>query len=661
MKFRKIAAVFAFFVTLVYTVTFCFEKKIVSQAVSFEVEDANFTNLIVFVGFNGEVDFVDYEYKENLTVKQITENNYTAADFSVKDYYYKVSNQKIKMQSLYLFSESGGAIELTNSRAYYSAKDDDNEVGYDSKTKAQRMLELKQDWSNAINSAIANDCKITNVSGDSEFDFSELDKNNDGLIDSLTIIYNYSTDYSIENAGVLWNYQDYYNGVEISAGGKTITSGNYVQLTANYGELYKDSGGVCFSNLQTMIHEMGHVFGLKDLYKKDLSSPVYYMSAMAKAISPIPQFISAKEREVLGWLEEDNIQKIGSEGTFTIKAISDFDEDNVVCYKLNVSSLNKTLYLEYRDFDGVNNKYDSKIKNFTKFSGENYENQNNLKSGLVCYLMNNGVKFPNNYSNTTSNYIVFGGGTTKNDSALGVGEDYDITTGLNVEVLDINNGELTFKVSGEDIEHIHTIIHFPAKSATCKDVGNDEYWKCSECEKCFDDEDLIYEKDISEFIISKKPHNEQSVSEVSATCKSEGVTAGEKCIVCGEIFSGCEPISKLSHSPSDWIIDKESTTTELGEKHKECLSCGEILETASIDFKQEEIKTDDTPAIDNNKPNTKTDEDSGDKSEPENVYEQDEKQDNNSKNIALIIGGSAAVLCLAAASFVIYRIRRKKK
>lgn len=40
-----------------------------------------------------------------------------------------------------------------------------------------------------------------------------------------------------------------------------------------------------------------------------MSSAVYYMSAMAKHMSPIPQYISSKEREALNWLSQNQIQK----------------------------------------------------------------------------------------------------------------------------------------------------------------------------------------------------------------------------------------------------------------------------------------------------------------------------------------------------------------
>ena len=41
-------------------------------------------------------------------------------------------------------------------------------------------------------------------------------------------------------------------------------------------------------------------------------------------------------------------------------------------------------------------------------------------------------------------------------------------------------------------------------------------------------------------------------------------------------------IDKANHTASDWIIDKEATTTSTGSKHKECTVCGYVLETEEI-------------------------------------------------------------------------------
>ena len=71
-------------------------------------------------------------------------------------------------------------------------------------------------------------------------------------------------------------------------------------------------------------------------------------------------------------------------------------------------------------------------------------------------------------------------------------------------------------------------------------------------------------------------------SEVTApTCTEMGYTTNT-CSRCGDTNKSnyTEP---AGHKPSDWIIDKESTTDSEGSKHKECTVCGEKLEAQPIE------------------------------------------------------------------------------
>lgn len=81
---------------------------------------------------------------------------------------------------------------------------------------------------------------------------------------------------------------------------------------------------------------MGHIMGLKDLYNSKNASPVYFMSVMAKHISPVPQFMSLKEKEVLGWADENDIKTILSEGEYSLKALGTSGTDNITGYKMDI-------------------------------------------------------------------------------------------------------------------------------------------------------------------------------------------------------------------------------------------------------------------------------------------------------------------------------------
>lgn len=638
----KLMLIFAFFSAIFLPLNFYNVVKINAQ----EKVDTNFTNLIVFARFNGEDEFIDEYCNGTTTVKQLIDNSYSNADYSVKDYYYRVSNGKINIQNVYIFS-GGGSLMLTHNRGYYFEKNDSNPDGYEDAEYNMRVNELQQDWTQAVQTALDSGNQITNLDGSTTYSFSDLDKNGDGKIDSITVIYKYSNEYDGTWKGCLWNYQSYTNRLELTADSTTITSNAYLQISYDYKYSYiNQNGALRFANLKTMIHEMGHIFGLKDLYNTQSASPVYYMSSMAKAISPIPQYISSKEREVLGWLNENNVKKINEAGQYTIDVTSSEVHSGIVCYKCDVPSINKTLYLEYRKFDGTINKYDTLSK--VVYDSNDTEMKNiKIKSGLVCYLLDKDTLYPNNmYCNSSNwNYQVLGGQyQTKTDSALAENDSLYVTTNLLVEVVSLNDNTLTFKITGTDIaEHSHSLNKVEFKDSTCQSLGNIEYYKCTDCEKYFlsDGTEITYQ----DTIIELKNHTPIIINGKPATCTETGLTDGQKCEVCGKILKEQTLLGKLAHVESDWIVDKEATMLEQGQKHKECVNCKQVLTTEIISIVEEPISPDipnpdvpDTPAPDN---------------------PQKEQSNNVTLIVVLVVAGALSVL--VTVTLIFPKIKHKKR
>lgn len=637
-KYMILFLLFAFF-------SICTPYIHTSGAEAENVTSANFTNLIVMAKFNGESEFL-YDTCNNSSLKEIVENSYSFSQYSVKDYYYRVSNHKVNMQNLYLFNQDDSTLTLSRNRGYYCTKSPTNSEGYESDEYQIRMAQLRQDWANTIASTLENSGKICDENGNL-YEIDDLDKNKDGYIDSLTIIYKYSDQYSVAWSDCLWNYQSYTNLLELNGKNGKIYSNAYVQLTANFNFMYSDSEGREFSSLKTMIHEMGHIFGLKDLYPAQGNSPVYYMSAMANAITPVPQYISAKEREVLGWLDAKHIFQISNAGTYTINVTSSEIPSEIVCYKLNIPSKNKTLYLEYRKFEGTANKYDSQDKSITKQTGESVT-KISLKSGLVCFLLDKDTTFPNNLNSSSNNwnYQVLGGQYfTKTDSALAQDESLLITENLSIKVDSLKDEQLTFTISGNDIQQEgHSYQKVERKEATCLENGNIEYYTCSSCNKYFDTN--LTEITLEDTIILAKGHSPQIIPPQEATCTQHGLTQGSECKRCQTILTPQTQTPKLPHTPSDWIVDKEATQTQLGHKHKECLSCKEVLE-------EEDIPLVEPP------PPPKDD----------NLEENPPKEDNQEENLpkseqtlsftTTLVCGCAMVTVLAIITYVIYKIKNR--
>ena len=140
-----------------------------------QTSDPNFTNLIVFARFADENEFVNDIY-QGVSVREIIDNSYNTAYYSVGDYYRNASSDKLRMNSLYLF-DNGGSLQLKHERGYYAGYSADNPIGYKtSGEKAYRMYELRTDWSDAINKAIQNGNHITNYDGSQTYSYEDLIK-----------------------------------------------------------------------------------------------------------------------------------------------------------------------------------------------------------------------------------------------------------------------------------------------------------------------------------------------------------------------------------------------------------------------------------------------------------------------------------------------------
>lgn len=495
--------------------------------------DVNFTNLIVFARFTGEDEFVNKEY-HGLSVKEITDNSYNTATYSVGDYYRNASAEQLRMNSVYLY-DKGGSLQLTNQRGYYAPHDKDtNPIGYTSKQKEARRAELRDDWANAINEAIANDNKITNYNGTKTYNFKDLDKNNDGKIDVITVIYKNESTIPVNRSDLLWNYKDIANDYMWLSldNGKRIQSYDYVQLTNNYDTLYYASDNKKIVSLKTPIHEMGHIFGLKDLYNSSNTPPIFFLSAMANAISPVPQGLTIKEKEALGWTNGEMLKEITAPGQYQLKMSGIAGTENCVGYKVDIPETGKTLYLEYRNFSTDGSKYDNTQNKALTSTSEAGVSSIDITSGLVCYLAQTDVKFPINSGGSPGNWMfeaLGGSQPTKKDAVLTAGQSLAIPGGIKVHVDSIEGDILTFQIEGKFAPHEHT-----GGVATCT--------KKAICEKC--------REEYGDYDATRHLHTERrGVKE--ATQEEEGYTGDLYCIDCHTMLERGKTIDKLPVVPPE--------------------------------------------------------------------------------------------------------------
>lgn len=110
------------------------------------------------------------------------------------------------------------------------------------------------------------------------------------------------------------------------------------------------------------------------------------------------------------------------------------------------------------------------------------------------------------------------------------------------------------------LEAVSAKGHTPGKEATCTDPQL--------CTKCG--------------AVLAEPVGHDYQGEVTApTCTELGFTTFT-CVGCGDSYKA-DYVNATGHTAGDWIVDKEPTTAAEGSKHRECVDCGEVLETAVID------------------------------------------------------------------------------
>ena len=420
-------------------------------------------NMAIPIRFDGEDEYLNEKVTEtnDITNIELIDNTYNKSEYSVREYYRAVSNQTLNLRTVYLTENDNKftSIKLAHTRGYYSPKTDENPEGYTT-DKEYRRLELLRDWSDKVQEAVNNGAKLRNMAGE-EIGFDKLDSDNDGYIDAITVLFT-PTDAKYASSWdggtiPLWAYHTINNRITIKTAKGTLTSNRYNQAPIQNDpvSIYKEAGSdIYFVNNKTLIHEMGHIFGLLDLYTASgKSEPVCFMSAMAKALSPVVQFMTSREREAVGWLDADNITPITKAGEYTLPPTKDKRQDGTVAYTLELPN-NHKLYLEYRYVDDREiNRFDLNAQNRKIYNLlGNYVSANGLKkSGLLVCDSDMSVRFPKNLSGVTQLSAIGGQYNTRIDAPMSVGEDITYG-GYTISVTELTKEKITFNVSGKEID-----------------------------------------------------------------------------------------------------------------------------------------------------------------------------------------------------------------
>lgn len=95
-----------------------------------------------------------------------------------------------------------------------------------------------------------------------------------------------------------------------------------------------------------------------------------------------------------------------------------------------------------------------------------------------------------------------------------------------------------------------------------------------ECMECHDS--------FKEAYVGAKGHTIVTDKAVAATCITAGKTEGSHCSVCGKVIKAQTEIKAKGHVAGDWITDKAAAVGVKGRKHRSCMVCGAVVESADI-------------------------------------------------------------------------------
>ena len=296
----------------------------------------NFNNIVVFIRFKDETDYVapySIEYYEDM---------FNGEDvISLRDYYLEATYDQLTINS-FIVSENDTIVFYTDlyDRAYYEAYDSvDNPSGYHDGEEAQREHELIK---RAVDYVDANNLVPDEL---------ELDVNDDGQMDSITFMV------SGEDSGwntILWphkwelyTYYDYNYGFT----GTAPSINGVSPLTYTFELLGDDQNYDYQVDVGVLAHETFHLLSAPDLYHY-----YDYLNVTPVGEWGLMEYNGNVPSHMLGYMKYmygnwiDTVTELDKSGTYTLYPLQD-SPDNI--FKIYTGVGNEWIYLEYRDHDGL--------------------------------------------------------------------------------------------------------------------------------------------------------------------------------------------------------------------------------------------------------------------------------------------------------------------
>ena len=189
------------------------------------------------------------------------------------------------------------------------------------------------------------------------------------------------------------------------------------------------------------------------------------------------------------------------------------------------------------------------------------------------------------------------------DGVLTVGID-ETATKIQVEATSKGNTDCVNTIWVTIIDHMHSISLVPATPKTCTTDGNREHFKCNVCGDLFADAGGV--NSLTEEQVKEPAGHEYGdlVPKKEPTCKQTGMQAHYKCSVCNKYFDESKtekteaeltiPVNPNAHDFGAWIEEVPATCVATGTKgYKDCNRCNKHYDKSGNEITDLTIPTND--------------------------------------------------------------------
>ena len=228
-------------------------------------------------------------------------------------------------------------------------------------------------------------------SAQKEYDLSQYDSDNDGLIDALHIVYSKKMEYNSDD--FWWAYQ--YSNFEYREY-DNVCPYNYVFSSFHF--LFEDDET---NKARTIIHETGHLFGLEDYY--DYSTTEGYNKGGLGGIDMMDMTRgdhNPYSKLLLGWIDNPILVELKENSSTTIQITPSSENGDVIIIADNFDEdkgiFQSYFLIEYLNFSSMLLK--DEYEGFSKDGIRVYR----VNSELMTYTTTNGsydyLKYDNSYT-----------------------------------------------------------------------------------------------------------------------------------------------------------------------------------------------------------------------------------------------------------------------